>query len=79
MQAHHMIDAQDSREPEVVTDIGGDIAVALSPNPLGMQRRESPVLAGREERIGRGAGRDTGGESISLAPDVVAIWIYAQR
>ena len=64
---------------EGLAQLGDEVAVAVVPEAFGMQRREPPVLAAGEERVGRGTAAHAGGEGVPLPPGVEAGGVHAHR
>ena len=64
---------------EVVLEAGPHVAVAGLPGPLGVQRREPPVLAEREVEVGRSADAGLAHEAVLVVPHVEAVVVGADR
>src|SRR6202163_2381194 len=56
-----------------------EVIVAPLAQPLGLQRREAPVLPLGEERVRRRTGRGLLGEEVALLPDVEGAAVNAER
>jgi hypothetical protein len=67
-----VVDAEHIGEPELMVKVIDDIAVALLPDALGVEGRETPDLAAPVDGVRRGASRGLQGENILVPPDVVA-------
>ena len=79
LEAEDVVDAQQPGMAEVVLEAGAHVAVTGLPGPLGVQRREPPVLAEREEEVGRGADAGIAHEAVLVVPDVEAVGVGADR
>src|SRR5262245_7880895 len=73
-----MIDAQHSRILEMMSQTIDIVTIALLSKPVGVQRREAPVLTLREKAVRRRASADVQSEHLALTPYVVAVTVYSR-
>ena len=77
-QAHHMVEAQQCGEAQVMADGLAEVAVAGGPRARRVDRRETPVLAAHEHRVGRSTDGHAGHEQVALVPHVEAVAVGAE-
>ena len=73
-----MIDAEHSRMLEMMAQTLDIVAIALLSKPVGLQRREAPVLTLGEKAVRRRASTNVQSKQLALAPDIVAVAVYSQ-
>src|SRR5262249_58174481 len=73
-----MIDAEHARILEMMAQTINIVTIALLSKPVGVQRRESPVLTLGEKAVRGRAAADVQSKHLALAPDIVAVAVYAQ-
>src|SRR5215510_133753 len=73
-----MIDAEHARILEMMAQTIDIVTIALLSKPVGVQRRESPVLTLGEKAVRGRAAADVQSKHLALAPDIVAVAVYAQ-
>src|SRR3990172_1644820 len=78
VQPHDMVEAQQAGVTEMMAQTLDVVAVTLAPNRFGAKRRKPPVLAFDEESVRRRAPVRFQGEKRALAPNVIAVPVYAE-
>src|SRR5262245_1124870 len=73
-----MIDPQHARILEMMAQTIDIVTIALLSKPVGVQRREPPVLTLREKAVRRRPSADVQSKHLALTPYVVAITVYSQ-
>src|SRR5439155_14461757 len=73
VQAHHVVDAQHAGRLHLMAHTLDEIAVALLARDVRQDRREAPILAAGETRIGWRADGSSSGEQCWIPPGVKAI------
>src|SRR5262245_17930276 len=73
-----MIDAQHARILEMMAQTIDIVTIAFLSKPVGVQRREAPVLTLGEKAVRRRASADVQSKHFALAPYVVAVTVDSQ-
>src|SRR5258705_6820267 len=78
MEAHHVVDAQEAGDGQLMLDDVGKELVSIAPAALRMERRETPVLAAGEKGVGGRAEADAVEEEIAMTPVVEAVRVRTE-
>src|SRR5262249_60950663 len=73
-----MIDAEHARILKMMAQTIDIVTIALLSKPVGVQRREFPVLTLGEKAVRGGAAADVQRKHLAAAPDMVAVAGFAQ-
>ncbi len=77
VEAHDVVNAENTRMAKVMAQIGNNISVALLSDSFRVQRREFPVLPLGENGIRRRAGRGIQNEVAAFAPHIISVRVYS--